>query len=84
MDLDEQHEELKSYFGEKNLVIEYFNEEELNVEELDPMEILKKMFINVKITHLPSGKVVTGTKSEKQIENAIKAMLELKALLFEN
>ncbi|WP_136466154.1 hypothetical protein [Flagellimonas onchidii] len=81
MDLDEQYEELKGFFGEKNLVIEYFNEEELEIEELDPMEILRRMFVHVKITHQPSGKVVTGTKSDKQIENAVSALLELKAQL---
>ncbi len=81
MDLEEQYEELKNYFGEKNLVIEYFNGEESEIEGLDPMEVIKRMFSKVKITHQPSGKVITGTKSDKQIENAISALRDLKAEL---
>lgn len=83
MDLETQYKELKDYFGEKNLVIEYFNGDESEMDGLDPMEVIKRMFSKVKITHQPSGKVVTGTTSDKQIENAISALMDLKTELLE-
>ncbi len=78
MDLEKQYEELKSYFGEKNLIIEYFNGDESEIEMLSPMEAIKRMFCKVKITHIPSGKVTNGTTSDKQIENAVIALKDLK------
>ena len=47
------------------------------------MEMIKRMYNKVKITHQPSGKVVTGTKSNKQIENAINALTDLKKELLD-
>ena len=81
MDLETQYEELKNYFGEKNLVIEYFSGDESEMDGLDPMEMIKRMFCKVKITHQPSGITKTGTKSNKQIENAIYALSNLKTEL---
>ena len=81
MNLEKEYEALRNFFGEKNLLIEYFYGEELDIEELDPIEMMKRMFNKVKITHLPSGKIITGTKSDKQIENAISALIDLKAEL---
>ncbi len=81
MDLETQYEELKNYFGEKHLVIEFFNGDESEMDGLDPMETIKRMFSKVKVTHQPSGVIKTGTKSNKQIENAIYALTDLKAEL---
>ena len=63
----DKYSELKNYFGSENIQIDYSGES----------------FNEVRITHIPTGKIEFGNKYDTQIENAILALEKLKSKLEE-
>ncbi len=74
MNLHEEYDKLENYFGKSNIKIEYFFDK--NLEVLDP-----KQYSTIKLTHIPSKKVVLGENCDTQIENTVDALKKLKSLL---
>ncbi|MEM9143066.1 MAG: hypothetical protein AAGA86_08770 [Bacteroidota bacterium] len=81
MDIEEDYNRLVKEFGKENLEFEYFHGEAHDLDSLAPEEILKRMFAQIKLTHLPSNTVVFGTKSQTQLGNTVEALQKLKERL---
>ncbi|MCR9265702.1 MAG: hypothetical protein NXH86_16215 [Flavobacteriaceae bacterium] len=79
--LEKIYDELKDSLGSDNLMFEYFNPDESEIQGLDVDEILNRMLSKVKVTYLPSQKIFLGTEHGSQIENAISAMQKIKLSL---
>ncbi len=61
-ELEKKYSDLKTYFGEENIQIDYYGDS----------------FNNIRITHIPTGKIKLGEKHNTQIENAVQALEKLK------
>lgn len=79
-DLEHEYLELRDYFGHENLRMD-LQQEIIDNKDNDTIFIKSSQvrYINVRITHIPTGKVVFGTSYDNQLENTIEALKKLKA-----
>ena len=77
--LEHEYVILRDYFGHDNLRMDL--QQEIIGESDDDDRFVdagKVRYVNVRITHIPSGKVAHGTKFSSQLENSIEALKKLR------